>query len=230
MLDIIPIRSTGNKKKIVLLPFAGGYANVFYQYIDRFDKLHDLFAIEYPGRIPSSQPLTTTWTFHQLCLMATQMIGKIATPETCLLGISMGGYVGFKIAQFFETVLQKPLKHLYMLSVRDEPSLLSSLSSTESWYENFHTSISTNIDLELQKDIKTLMMNDRNILLTMKVDHSFLLKTPLTIVNGEKDYFCHTAMTKTYWQKKTMHNFCYETHSGGHIPTAIELNQFNFKS
>ena len=226
MLDIIPLRTTEkNRKKVVFLPYAGGYAASFHGYTDNFDDTYDVFAIEYPGR-NTSQLLSSTPTYHDLCSLIAHTILKVSHLDTYLVGVSMGGYAAFKVAQIFETALQQPLKHVYLLSVTDEISLMSALSDSNNWCINMPTDFSKNEETEMAQQAQELMMFDRSILMTMQLDNSFLKKTPLTIINGEKDRDCHALITKKYWKKKGLFNFHYRNYPGGHIPKPVELNGF----
>lgn len=228
MLEIVPLRVTGATKKLIFLPYAGGYAAIFNKYLHNINEHYDIYTIEYPGRNKTLERTQLTKSFQDLCWNISQLIQPVANFQTYLIGISMGGYIAFQVSQIFETILQFPLKHVYLLSVNNPSLLKSALVNPKNRYFDINGSQFVKYGQEFTNEIEKLMRLDRSILLTMQIDNFYLTKTPLTIFNGEKDQFCHDKQTENYWKNKTKCGFNYVTHTGGHIPSPIDMQHLIF--
>ncbi len=222
MSFIQPVRSTGNKKKVIYFPYAGGFSSSFHQFSNLFSSQYDLFSVEYPGRRETKNP-SSTHSFQGLCTLFVNELSKLGESDFYLIGISMGGYIAFKVAQSMETFLKVSPKHLFMLSVMDEQNLMTSLHNSTAWIQQFLDNEILKEDRVFSDYLAELMLHDRTILMTMRLGESYLTHTPLTIVNGQQDNYCHSGESECFWKNRTAHNFQYKTHVGGHLPTPKDL-------
>ncbi len=221
MVSLLPVRLSNKQKKIFAFPYAGSGASFIHNYLATIPDDYDVYSIEYPGR---NREMTSAElpTFSELCHEITYAIMQSVShsDELFFIGISMGGYVAFKVAHLFETKLLKPAKSLQLYSVSSENFL--KLSLNDQWPEKFLVTYNQGKLRALYEYIKSLMLIDGQILKTMSIGASYLRNTPIRIFNGSEDSYCHREDTKSYWQEKTNHNFFYQVISGSHIPKIIQ--------
>lgn len=135
------IKSYNSNNGIVLYPHAGGYAEQLY--------IKDLDVNVYGAIYPDSQI-----KFHKMCLKIAQSLHNEKIHEWYAIGSSMGGYVAFLVAHYYERYFNQAFKMLSLFGVGCPKELIIKLNDN-----NFYSDVAP-IDIAI---LKTLKINNKKV-------------------------------------------------------------------
>ena len=187
------LKSYNNDKGVILCPHAGGYAEQLY--VSNIES--NVYGVVYPS---------SKINFNTMCLEIAQTLHNKQIHEWSAIGSSMGGYVAFLVAHYYERYFYRTFRTLHLFGVGCPEELIATLNCND-----FHGIVPTDLAI-----LKTLQIDKKKIL------------SPIFLHIGN-DKFFDDSKTIEFWKNTTTNTLKVIYTEDDHLPSKDSLGGLNFQ-
>lgn len=226
-------------KTFVFFPPAGSIAASNHKWTPFIPSHTNAISIEYPGRGVAIQEKNSP-SFDLLTEKIAHSLLSYPLGDFYFIGESFGGFVAFEVAKSITKKCNLTLEKLLLISVAEwetnkrnlqKLTFLTNAIFEEELRKNiFQNNFHINHILSAKEYFLPLIRQDMLLLQNSNICFEDRISASLMVANGTQDAFCHSLLSKEFWQKQIKGRYQYYTYDGCHIPNhqqmQIIMNEF----
>jgi surfactin synthase thioesterase subunit len=199
-------------KNIIIFPHAGSLGKSYLSILPYLPNEYGVISVDYP-----ELPITQENTFSDLALFYAQSLQKYFSKNVVFIGISLGGYLAYKIAQFYYCKTGIAPSKTILISVQDPQTVLSFVKSPKLNLSSL-VDFPPEIDEKLKEEIVFRVKKDIFYMRSFEINKSLIIPSDLYVFNGTGDNNFSANLTVQFWGKMTTRDFFYSAFEGKHLP------------